>query len=115
MNVLSTASGHLAVSPLFHRQYSLDREIVFSRIKACREAELAFDVLSNGKVRTLITQNICPYCGKRTAVNLGDAVVMNLATRAMEEGELVCYHCKNPDCEHMNYYVRKADLKNCMQ
>ncbi|MBE0432498.1 hypothetical protein IBX73_03415 [candidate division WOR-3 bacterium] len=73
---------------------------------------MKFDVIEgDGQVRALVTKNICPYCREGTAERLGDGVVGRLASRAAEEGELVCYHCKNPGCEHMNYYVRKADFE----
>jgi hypothetical protein len=75
---------------------------------------MKFDIIEgNGKVSALVIQNICPYCGKRTAKKLGDGVVGRFASYAAEEGELICYHCKNPDCEHVNYYVRKADVESC--
>jgi hypothetical protein len=63
------------------------------------------------KVRALVVGNICPYCGKKTAKKLGDGVVGCLASQAANEGELVCYHCKNPDCEHINNYVRKENFE----
>lgn len=63
------------------------------------------------KVRALVKENICPYCGKRTAIKLGDGVVGRFASQATNEGELVCYHCKNPGCNHVNYYVRKVDVE----
>jgi hypothetical protein len=63
------------------------------------------------KVRTLVIENICPYCGKRTAIKLGNGVVGRFASQTRKKSELICYHCKNPDCEHMNYYVRTADVE----
>jgi hypothetical protein len=73
---------------------------------------MRFDVVEgDGQARALITKNICPYCSKRTAKKLGTGVVGRYASRVAEEGELVCYHCKNPDCAHVNYYVRKEDVE----
>jgi hypothetical protein len=74
---------------------------------------MKLDVIEgDGRIRALVTASICPYCGEKTAKKLGDGVVGRFGSQAAEEGELVCYHCKNPDCEHMNYYVRKADVEN---
>ena len=73
---------------------------------------MKFDVIEgNGKVRALVMKNICPYCGKRTAKKLGAGVIGRFASQAANEGALICYHCKNPDCARMNYYVRKADFE----
>jgi hypothetical protein len=73
-----------------------------------------FDVIEgNGRVRALVIENICPYCGKTTAMNLGHAILGRFASQVAEQGELVCYHCENPDCEHANYYVRMVDVEDC--
>ena len=66
------------------------------------------------KVEALVQENICPYCGKRTAKKLGDGVVGRFAPQTKKEAKLICYHCKNPDCIHMNYCVRRADVEDCM-
>jgi hypothetical protein len=52
-----------------------------------------------------------PFWGKRTAKKVGAGVVGRFASEAAEAGELICYHCKNLDCERMNYYVRTADVE----
>jgi hypothetical protein len=67
------------------------------------------------KVRTLVMKNICPYCRKKTAIKLGNGVVGRLASQTRKKSELICYHCKNPDCEKINYYVRKVDVDGYMK
>jgi hypothetical protein len=71
---------------------------------------MKFDVIEgNGHVRALLRENIRPLCRKKTAVNLGNAVLGRFASQAAQEGDLVCYHCECVNCN-----VRKVDAENCV-
>jgi hypothetical protein len=72
---------------------------------------MKFNVIADSeKVKPLVRENICPYCGEKTAIELGHAGGQ-FGPYIEKNGDLIFYHCNNHNCSHTNYYVGKVDYE----